>query len=437
MTLSGKPLVVRNTADGYRHGIGMVSQHYSIIPELSCLENLMLGDEPGVVIGWNDAEARAKELGARLGVELDWKAPARELSPASAQKLEILKLLWRRAEVMILDEPTAMLSPDDANALYANLKQLAQEGATVLVVTHRLPEVMDHCEAITVLRGGEKVADRQISETSTQELAELIVGRALGEVPPPRPKPDSEILLKAQGLTILGDRGNEAVKGVDLELRRGELVGLAGVDGNGQRELFQALLGVRPNAGRLEFLGQDLAGKNVRERLKMGLRLIAEDRHEEAVVEDWTLLENSALGHQMQPEMRKGSGLDQGAIQTLTTRLIERFQARTGGPKSLMGSLSGGNQQKVVAARAMEFGPHLILAFQPTRGLDIGAMQGVYAAIRDACEKGAAALVVSFDLDELIEQCDRVWVMNHGRLSVPDAAGERDRTILGGLMVAS
>lgn len=438
VTVAGQTLDLASAEDGYRHGIGMVSQHYSIIPELSCIENLVLGGEPGSVIDWNAAKTRANGLAEKLGLSFEWDSPARELSPAGAQKLEILKLLWRNSRVMILDEPTAMLGPADAEALYSNLREFVEEGATVIVVTHRLPEVMDHCDEITVLRGGKLVAHRRVSETTISEVAELIVGRSLAPLPEREPVSVEQTALDVKNLKVRGARGEEAVKSASFRLAAGEIVGIAGVDGNGQQELFHALMGRIPaELGTVELFGQEIGKRTLRDRIDAGLRLIPEDRHHEAVVEDWSLTENALLGYQRRAELVSRQGIRFAALREFARSTIDRFQAKATGIGARMGSLSGGNQQRVVAARALSFSPRLILAFQPTRGLDIAATQDVYQAIRECCQGGAAALVVSFDLDELLTFCDRVVVMNHGRLTVPAAHEERDRTRLGQLMVAS
>lgn len=433
--VKGQPAKFRNSAEAIRAGIGMVSQHYSIIPDLSCLDNLMLGAEPGWTINKAQAEQRATELANRMGFEFDWSAEASTLSPAGAQKLEILKLLWRKTDIMILDEPTAMLSPADSDALYDSLKQLVADGATVIVVTHRLPEVMNHCRDVTVLRGGKFIDAKPVSETNPAELAELIVGHA---VPPPsrRSVPDNaEVLLQVLNLTVRGHRGDQAVKSANFELAKGEVVGIAGVDGSGQRELFHALMGSgKIDHGEIVLGNWTLHDRTIAERLRMGLRLIPEDRHEEGVVEDWSLELNAALGLQRFPPLAVGSLVNDEARHQAANDMARRFSTRHGGIHQPMSSLSGGNQQRFVAGRALFLTPRLILAFQPARGLDIDATRQVYEGIYEECEKGAGALVVSFDLDELLQFCDRIIVMNRGVLTKP---GTKDRTIIGQHMVGA
>lgn len=435
--LAGEPTRLRSSAEAIAQGIGMVSQHYSVIPEMTCLQNLMLGAEPGVLVDRRASAERAETLARKMGFSFEWNAETRELSPAGAQKLEILKLLWREADVMILDEPTAMLSPADGEALFASLTQLASEGRTILLVTHRLPEVMQYCHAVDVLRGGRKVASSAVADTDARQLSEWIVGH---EVHAPvvsdfEPGPS---VLQIENLLVRGARGDLAVKDVDLTIRQGEVVGLAGVDGNGQRELFHAIVGVgKVVSGKITLCGEIIDGFDPSKRIERGLRLIPEDRHEEGVVEAWSLEANAALGLQRLPDLRRGPFVDRPARQALAERVAERFRTKHAGLSTPIESLSGGNQQRFVAARALEFEPRLILAFQPTRGLDIDGTDAVYDAIREACRAGAAALVVSFDLDELCEHCDRIVAINGGRLFEPGPSEAKSRAAIGRLMVGA
>lgn len=436
--VEGKPARFRTARDGIAAGIGMVSQHYSIIGELSCLENLMLGAEPGAVISKTAATVRAQSLAEAMGFVFDWGAEASTLSPGSAQKLEILKLLWRNARIMILDEPTAMLSPADGEALFASLKLLAAQGATVILVTHRLPEVMDHCTRVTVLRGGKRIAALPVAETDAKRLAEMIVGHALDEVPRRKPLAGAQSLLEVRNLTVLGDRGNEAVQAASFDVREGEVLGVAGVDGSGQRELFWALLGaLKPISGTITLAGEDLSGESVPGRLERGIRLIPEDRHLEGAVDDWSLDLNAALGQQRMAPIAKGAWIAKAHRRQLAQQIAERFETRYATLDSPMDSLSGGNQQRFVAARALALAPKLILAFQPARGLDIDATRAVYRGLQESCEQGAGAIVVSFDLDELLEHCDRVIVMNRGIVAAPAPDAELDRAAIGQLMVSA
>jgi simple sugar transport system ATP-binding protein len=430
--LNGRSASFSTTKEAISHGIGMVSQHYAIIPELTALENLTLGAEGGAVLKTRTNEARADELALRMGFHFDWKRPASELSPASAQKLEILKLLWRKAEIMILDEPTAMLSPADSDALFESLHKLAAEGATVILVTHRLPEVLDHCKSVTVLRGGRLIVEKPVAETNARELAHLIIGGELPEHEPIARKALGDVVLEVQNVAAKGDRGHEALKDVSFSVHAGEIVGVAGVDGSGQRELFQVIAGVHRSAGEVLFSGRRPGSAAA--RLKAGLRIVPEDRHTEGVIEPWSLEENSALGFQRFAPLARGAFVDTTARRKWAEAVAKRFRTKHGGLNLPMSSLSGGNQQRFVAARALGFQPKVLLAFQPARGLDLGGTIDVYRGMREACDAGAGALVVSFDLDELLEHCDRIVVMNNGRLV---ESPTKERNSIGRLMVGA
>ncbi|AIE83630.1 ABC transporter ATP-binding protein [Fimbriimonas ginsengisoli] len=433
-----KPVSFNDSKAALAAGIGMVSQHYGIIPELTCIQNLILGAEGAPILNDRTAIERAEQLARRMGFHFDWPRDASTLSPGDTQKLEILRLLWRNARIMILDEPTAMLSPADGAALFASMTQLASEGATVILVTHRLPEVMEYCSRVTVLRGGKRVAEKVVAETSPAELAKLIVGGDI--VPHERPpaKPPGEPGLTVAGLVVRGERGEDKLKNVSLTARKGEIVGIAGVDGSGQRELFQAIAGIAtPRAGSISIDGKEITDAPAAARIEAGLRVIPEDRHAEGVIESWSLEENSILGLQRLAPISKGRSLDKRERHSWAERVAARFHTRHGGLNLPMASLSGGNQQRFVAARALEFRPSLILAFQPARGLDLGGTADVYEAIRDRVEEDAAAIVVSFDLDELLEHCDRIVVMNGGLLYEPPPGKQKDREAIGRLMVGA
>lgn len=437
--LFGKRLSFAGSAQAIEAGVGMVSQHYGIIGELSCLENLIVGSEGSGVLQLKAAEERANELAKKMGFEFDWKAEASTLSPAGAQKLEILKLLWRNSQIMILDEPTAMLSPADSDALFESLSNLAKEGATILVVTHRLPEVFGYCDEVTVLRGGKWIAAMPVSETDPESLAKAIVGGELVQRPPLSTATGSPTLLTVNDLSVKGPKGNLQLKNCSFQVRKGELVGIAGVDGSGQRELFQALMGTtKPVAGAIRFVEgsneQDWTNLPTRERLKQGLRIIPEDRLAEAVIEEWSLIENATLGLQRIPPFDKLSG---NAVEPEALKIADLFNTKRGSLNDSMAGLSGGNQQRFVAARALLYNPALVLAFQPARGLDLNSTARVYSKIRELCDSGTSALVVSFDLDELLEYCDRIVVLCSGEFAEPKPEEGRDRDAIGRLMVGA
>lgn len=444
--MRGQPVEFANPKQAIAVGIGMVSQHYSIIPELTILDNLMLGAEMTRVgiLQRNEASNRAQQLAEGMGFAFDWRALAATLSPASAQKLEILKLLWRDADILILDEPTAMLSPSDSDSLFDNLQMLSQ-GAdglrprTVLFVTHRLQEVMSHARHVTVLRGGRKVAEAEVRTTSVPELTRWIVGETMTtpETPLTLRSPGRSV-LQITDLTVRGRRGDIAVDRANLELRANEIVGIAGVDGNGQSELIEALVGLRsPLDGSIRLEGRDVLRSSTRARMNLGLRYLPEDRHRRAVIEDWSVAANSSLGFQRDPSLASGGWMRPAALRARAEMLVREFSVKTTGPAALVRSLSGGNQQRLVVARTLFGRPSCLVAFQPTRGLDIRGAQQVYEAIRDHCAHGMAALIISFDLDELLDLCDRIAVMYRGQLIGPLQSEEMTRERIGALMVGA
>ncbi len=436
--VSGHPSRFRSSSEATAAGVGMVSQHYGIIPELTCLQNLILGAEPSPLLKVSELEDRAQELATRMGFEFSWRQDASGLSPSSKQKLEILKLLWRNSKLMILDEPTAMLSPADSDALFQSMTALMASGATVLLVTHRVQEVMQYCRRVAVMRAGRLVADLDVSETDKDRLSHLIVGESQLEAPAPASLSAGAPALTLKNVSVKGARGHEALASVSMEVRSGEIVGIAGVDGNGQRELMMAVAGLaKPSAGHLVLLDGLDQTSSTRDRIAGGLRLIPEDRHTEGIIEGWSLEENSALGLQFFPPEARGRWVDSVQRRALAAKIAERFNTRHGGLSKPMASLSGGNQQRMVAARALAVAPRLLVAFQPVRGLDLGATAKIYSAIGEACAGGMAALIISFDLDELIAHCHRILVLNHGTLREPPPERRLDRTAIGNLMVGA
>jgi ABC-type uncharacterized transport system ATPase subunit len=476
--LRGKRVQFRTPADAIAHHIGMVSQHYSIIPELSALDNLILGAEPTRFGGWLDrrtAQAKAEQLADALQFQPDWSRPAAELSVAARQKLEILKLLWRDAEILILDEPTAMLSPRDVDALFETLMRLKAQGRTILLVTHKLNEAMRYADFVTVLRGGRKVADAPIAEVDAQTLTRWIVGDdgASFETPSLRfplqaggtdatptdgtaperfsaqsgeaftptrfPKEGGmESCLVIRDLYVASERGGWGVQGLNLTVQAGEIVGIAGVDGSGQLELMEALAGLRPVAqGEILLLGQPMHRWSTARRIQAGVRYLFDDRFRRMMAPQWSVLENAILGAQRDPELQTLGWLKPRAIRQRAEQLIERFQVKVPALRAPILQLSGGNQQRLVIARALYGKPRLLIAYAPTRGLDIRGAQATYAAIRDACQHGMGALVIAFDLDELMEHCDCIAVLFKGTIVAAFAREAFSREAIGAAMVGA
>jgi ABC-type uncharacterized transport system ATPase subunit len=421
--------LLHSPADAIRRGVGLVSQHYALIPALSVIENVMLGAEPlgpGGVLNRRAAAERIAGLAERLGLSgLDLNQRAERLSVAAQQKVEILKALFRDANLLLLDEPTATLAPQEADALFALLHSLVAEGATVVFVTHKLREVMAHSDAVTVLRAGRNAGDFRTADTDDQELLRCMIGeRASGATEvAASPAPAGKTLLRITDLTVRNARHAVAVQDAGLELRAGEILGIAGVDGSGQRELSEAIIGLRrAETGEMHLLGdsQDtlLNPLSVRRRQQLGVAYIPEDRHRAGMVMDFSIAENYLLGHENMPEWGGGAVLHASRLLTRATEMIRNYDVRLGSrdANSPARNLSGGNQQKVVVARAMDSKPCLLVACQPTRGLDRGATLFVYDTLRQARARGLGILLFSLDLDEVLELSDRMAVMFNGRI---------------------
>jgi len=459
--LRGKPVRFASPAEAIAHGIGMVSQHYSIIPELSVLDNLMLGQEVANRIGILNRQAarqRAEHLAKSLEFEVDWDRPAEELSVAARQKLEILKLLWRDAQFLILDEPTAMLSPTDVQMLFAVLLRLKAEGRTILLVTHKLQEVLDYADMVTVLRGGRKVAEAPVCETDAATLTRWIMGEetageAQGTVSVPIPKgaeaQGTETVpvqvvgavaqsprLRIESLYVRSDRGGWGVQELNLSLSPGEILGLAGVDGNGQLELVEALAGLRPvERGHLQLNGIPFERWSTAQRLQAGIRFLFDDRFRRGMIAAWSVQENAILGFQRDCALQRFGWLRSRAVRQRAQQLIERFQVKVPALRAPMTTLSGGNQQRLIVARTLYGQPQLLVAYAPTRGLDIRGTEATYRTIREACQQGMAALVLSLDLDELMTYCDRIGVLYRGRITKLFHRDEFSREAIGAAMV--
>jgi len=412
-------------------GLGMVHQHFMLVEPLTVAENLVLGREP-LSRGLLDLDAAAsavEELGRTYGLAVDPHRPVAELSVGERQRVEILKVLFRGANILVLDEPTAVLTPAEVEAFFHMLRRFVEQGRTVILITHKLDEVMDISQRVTVIRRGESVAEVETADTTPQQLAHLMVGREV-VLPGAEERVDGAAggpVLELRDVTVAG-AGRHAVDGVSLAVRPGEVVGIAGVQGNGQSELLECIAGLRPaRSGSIRLKGKDVSALTPRQRAESGLAHIPEDRHLRGLVLDFTVEENLVLGRHR--AFRTWYGLDQGRIAERGRSLIERFDVRPPLPAAAAANLSGGNQQKVVVAREMTGDPAVLLAGQPTRGVDVGAIEQIHGRIREARDAGMGVLLVSADLAELLALSDRVAVMFEGQvvaqMDVADATVSR------------
>ena len=437
----GQPAAIRNPQDALAAGIGMVHQHFMLVEPFTVLENVVLGVEGGFRLGAGMARARAelRRLGVEYHLEVDPDARVEHLGVGQRQRVEILKALYRGAEVLILDEPTAVLTPQEADDLFRILRALRGEGKTVILITHKLREIREVTDEVTVMRHGRVVATLPTADTTPERLAELMVGRAVSLRVEKAPRPPGEPVLEVAGLTVRDGLGVARVKGVSLTVRRGEIVGIAGVAGNGQSELLEALAGIRPAAsGEIRWRahdGADAGPRSPRGLRGLGVAHVPEDRQRSGLVMPFAARESAILGYHREADYNGPICLRGAAIRAGFHRQAAAYDVRPGDGALPTSAFSGGNQQKIVLARELERMPALLLVGQPTRGVDIGAIEFIHrrlVALRDA---GQAILLISVELDEILALADRVLVMHDGRIvgDLPRAEAT-ERTL--GLMMA-
>ncbi|HXL44403.1 MAG TPA: ABC transporter ATP-binding protein [Gaiellaceae bacterium] len=417
--LNGKPVRIGSPSDAIELGIGMVHQHFMLIPVMTVAENIVLAVEPrnGPFLDLAAAEKRVRDLSQRYGLAVDPGARIQRISVGQQQRVEILKALYRGAEILILDEPTAVLTPQEAHELFEIVRSLTEQGKSIVFITHKLNEVLEIADRITVLRQGKRI-DTVPREGATQEgLARLMVGRDVVLRVDKTPAEPAEPLLEVENLLVFDNRGLEACRGVSFQVRAGEIVGLAGVDGNGQTELIDALTGLRsPAAGHILVAQKDITSASARERLDLGVGHIPEDRQVRGLVLDFSLAENLALhDFRKEPDSKWGWLYPKRLIER-AARLLKEFDVRGGKPQTLAATLSGGNQQKVVVAREVSRDPKVLVAAQPTRGLDVGAIEFVHNRLVQERDEGRAILLVSLELEEILSLSDRILVIYEGRI---------------------
>ena len=438
--IGDRPTDIPDSQAAIRAGIGMVFQHFKLVDTFTVLENVILGVEDGARLTPSLARARGalKSLAAEYELDVDPDARVDALSVGHQQRVEILKALYREAEILILDEPTGVLTPAEADHLFRILHNLRREGKTVVFITHKLREIMAVTDDVSVMRGGEMVATRRTADTGPEELAELMVGRRVllrVEKPPARP---GEPRLETADLRLSDGDGVERLKGVSLTVRAGEILGVAGVAGNGQSELLQVLGGMTEATGRLTVSGRDLAlsgpGSGAHGRRVAGIAHVPEDRQSEALVMAFHAWENLILGYQDDPAFQRGALLmDNAAARRASAEAMRRFDVRPPNPEQLAKSFSGGNQQKMVLAREIGRAPDVLLVGQPTRGVDIGAIEFIHQQLIELRDKGSAILLVSVELEEVMALSDRIAVMFDGRIMgerLPDRTDERELGML-------
>ena len=418
--LGGKPVTIASPSDAISQGISMVHQHFMLVPVLTVAENILLGEEPmanPVFMDRTAAHTRIRELGRFFGTEIDPDLRVGSLSVGWQQRVEILKALYRNADILVLDEPTAVLTPQETKEIFTVLRRLTAEGTSIIFISHKLYEVLEIADRITVIRRGKVVGSRIPSETDEDDLAELMVGREVqltvdrGESHPAGPT------LSVSGIQVKDDRGHEVVHGVDFEVRAGEVFGIAGVAGNGQDELVEALAGLRrPSGGSVQLLGRSISGASPRRLHNLGVGFVPADRQRYGLVLAFPLTDNSVLTDYYRAPYSRGLVRDDGEIRRHAEQVIADYDVRTPSPTVHASTLSGGNQQKLIVGREFSGDLKLLVLDQPTRGLDVGSIEFIHRQVIAKRDAGTAVLLISAELDEVLELSDRIGVMYRGRL---------------------
>lgn len=436
--VDGLPTVFLGPADAFARGIGMVHQEFMLVPGLTLLENLVLAHEPVGALGRVDkpkALAEARKLEALAGVKLDWDMPVEDAPVHVRQIVEILRLLYRGADALILDEPTAVLAPAQVRELIALLRKLRDEGRTILFISHKLDEVLAVADEITVIRAGKAIGTMAIAEASKPKLAEMMIGEILTR-PEARPSTAGKPMLEISGLTARDSRGHVGLQDFSLTVRAGEIVGIAGVTGNGQDELVAAMTGLgRVDAGSIRVAGTEVTPLSLRERRLLGLSYLSPDRAAEGLCLAAPISENAIAGHHRRPDLSRNGILRRKAIANHVESLLDRFSVVRGSASQPAGSLSGGNQQKVAIARELDGSPKVLLACQPTRGVDIKGIAFIHQCLLDYRDRGGAVLLISEELDELVTLSDRITVLYGGRVTGEVERGTAGLEDIGRLML--
>jgi simple sugar transport system ATP-binding protein len=416
----GKDVTLKSPQDAIALGIGMVHQHFKLADNATVLENVILGSEPtrmGFIINFDQARKKLIEIAEHYGLEIDPDESLANLGVGERQRVEIAKVLFRGAKILILDEPTAVLVPQEVEELFSNLRELVKRGLTVIFISHKLDEVLSIADEITIMRQGTSVASRTPKGTNKVELAELMVG---GELPKPRAgakKSSTERLISISGASYVRPDGREVLNNVNLELNAGEILGLAGVEGNGQSELIELIMGlVKPANGKVEILGLDASKSLTKEIRNAGVAYIPQDRQRDGLLMSAPLWENRVLGHQFASPMANNIWVNRSEAVKDSKRVVSEFDVRTPGINVLASALSGGNQQKFIVGRELSGNPRVIVAAQPTRGVDVGAQAIIWDQLMKARSEGAGILLISADLDELFSLSDRLAVIYSGSI---------------------
>jgi len=435
----GKEVSIANPNVATDLGIGMVHQHFKLVHNFTVTENIVLGSEPKLFGGRIDikkAAAKVAELSKAYSLEVDPYAKIEDISVGMQQRVEILKMLYRNAQIMIFDEPTAVLTPQEIKELMKIMKQLASEGKSIVVITHKLKEIKEVAGRCTVIRKGKGIGTVDVATTSEQEMADLMVGRSVNFKVEKGAAAPGQNILDIKGLVVHNKRGLVALKNLSLSLREGEILGIAGIEGNGQTQLIEAITGLTPiEAGSIKLLGKELSQLPVRQRTESGIGHIPEDRHKHGLVLEYSVEDNLVLQTYYQEPFSRGGLLNRSAIRKQSEELIKRFDVRSGeGSTSIARGMSGGNQQKAIIAREIVRSPKLLIAAQPTRGLDVGAIEFIHKELIKERDKGRGILLISLELEEVLNVSDRIAVLYEGEIVGIVQASETNEQELGLMM---
>ena len=428
--IKGKKAELSSPKDAISRGVGMIHQHFALVPSQTVLENIIVGAGSGIFLDLKSARRNLLALQERFGLKIDPEARVWTLSVGEQQKVEILKALYRDVEILIMDEPTAVLAPAETSELFNTLRSLVKEGRSVVFISHKLNEVMDISDRIVVLRSGQVVAERQTEKTNARELANLMVGRELLEIIEKKALPQGEPVLRIKNLTAVNDKALQALKRIDVIVRQSEILGMAGISGNGQKELSEVLFGMRPpTGGFIQINDKPLKFGSPTASIKSGMGRVPEDRIETGLLMDLSVEENLILENHSSADFQRCGLMKSKNIQQFSNDLIKRYGIITTGRDAVTKSLSGGNLQKVMLARELAGEPSLIIASQPTRGLDVGAMEYIHQRLLQERERGAGILLISEDLDEIFALSDRIVVLFEGEImgEAPGATASREQ----------
>lgn len=439
--IRGREMGIFSPSVAISQGIGMVHQHFMLIPPLTVAENVVLGQEPRKGKVFNDrkkAEKEVRHLSLKYGLRVDPQAKVQDLSVGLEQRVEIIKVLYRGAEILILDEPTAVLTPQEVEELFTIMRSLKEEGKTIIFITHKLKEVMETSDRVTVMRGGKAVGVVETRKTSKEKLAKMMVGREVLLKVEKKPPQLRGVVLEAKDLEAVNDRGLPALRGVSFKIRAGEILGIAGVEGNGQTELVEVLTGLRRLIrGKVTLWDRDTTNASPRKILESRVAHIPEDRHKRGLILDYSIENNLILGNHYRPPIARGARLNFKRISENASELIKRFDIRPADKELPVSSLSGGNQQKAIVARELSRQPQLLIASQPTRGVDIGAIEFIHRKILEERDKGKAVLLVSAELSEVMSLSDRILVIYEGKIVGAVDPKKTNETELGLMMAGA